>query len=126
MYWVSGYESIGESRISSSDSGLRRQAIGFSDPLRNALAATLPASPGDAVLVHVAVDLHAEELRRQRQAAGAVPVAQPGRLRVHAERTALVLVEADGDAEVVDAGHDRVGGGEQRRAAGGAAVGRRW
>ena len=41
MYWVSGYESISESRTSSSLSGLRRQAIGLSEPLRNALAATL-------------------------------------------------------------------------------------
>ena len=41
MYWVSGYESINESRTSCSLSGLRRHAIGFSEPLRNAFDATL-------------------------------------------------------------------------------------
>ena len=40
MYWVSGYESIAELRTSSSDSGLRRQAIGLSLLFRNALALT--------------------------------------------------------------------------------------
>ena len=90
---------MAEARISSSDSGLRRHAIGFIDPLRKAFAATLASvRVGDAVLVHVAVDLHAEELGREGQAAGAVPVPQPGRLGVHAERAPLVLVEADSDA----------------------------
>src|SRR5436305_14251299 len=40
MYWVSGWLTIREPRISSSDSGCRRQAFGFEEPLRNALAAT--------------------------------------------------------------------------------------
>ena len=41
MYWVSGWLIIGAARISSSETGLRRQALGLSEPLRNALAATL-------------------------------------------------------------------------------------
>ena len=41
MYLVSGYDSMSASRISSSETGLRRHAIGFSAPLRNALAETL-------------------------------------------------------------------------------------
>ena len=41
MYCVSGYDSIGESSTSCSLSGLRRHAIGFSEPLRKAFAATL-------------------------------------------------------------------------------------
>ena len=42
MYCVSGYdEHRPTSRISSSDIGLRRHAIGLSAPLRNAFAATL-------------------------------------------------------------------------------------
>ena len=40
MYWVSGWLSIAEPAISSSDSGVRRHALGFSDPFRKALAAT--------------------------------------------------------------------------------------
>ena len=41
MYCVSGCESIGPSSTSSSESGLRRQAFSFSEPLRKALTATL-------------------------------------------------------------------------------------
>ena len=121
MYCVSGYDSISDSATSSSLSGLRRHAIGLSAPLRNALAPTL-ASVGwrDAVLVHVAVDLHPEELRGERQARAAVPVlaARP----LDAERALLVLVEADGDAEVAGTGLDRVDRLRQRGAAGRAAV----
>ena len=40
MYWVSGWLTIREDRISSSESGVRRQALGFAEPLRNAFAAT--------------------------------------------------------------------------------------
>ena len=41
MYCVRGFASIGAPSISSSDSGLRRQAFSLSEPLRKALAATL-------------------------------------------------------------------------------------
>src|SRR3954466_14208416 len=41
MYCVGGCDSMGELRFSPSDSGLRRHAIGFTAPLRKALAATL-------------------------------------------------------------------------------------
>ena len=77
----------------------------------------------DAVLVHVPVDLHPEELCGQGQAGGAVPVAEPAALGVHAERAALVLVEPDRDAEIEDARLDRVERTEERRASGGTAVG---
>ena len=41
MYCVSGWLIMVDEAISSSDSGVRRQAFGLSEPLRNALAATL-------------------------------------------------------------------------------------
>ena len=44
MYCVSGSAIIAASRIWSSDIGVRRQALGFLDPLRNALAATLASA----------------------------------------------------------------------------------
>ena len=34
MYWVSGWFNIGDARISSSESALRRNASGFRAPLR--------------------------------------------------------------------------------------------
>jgi hypothetical protein len=40
MNWVSGSASTGASRIWSSDSGVRRHAFSFFEPLRKALAAT--------------------------------------------------------------------------------------
>ncbi len=40
MYCVSGYDSMSESSTSCSLSGLRRQAIGLIEPLRNAFEAT--------------------------------------------------------------------------------------
>ena len=40
MYRVSGSATMAEPRMSSSDSGLRRQAAGLRSPLRSALAAT--------------------------------------------------------------------------------------
>ncbi len=44
MYWVSGSLTIVDPAISSSLSGVRRQACGASEPLRNALAATVASS----------------------------------------------------------------------------------
>ena len=40
MYWVSGWATIGVPAISSTLSSLRRQAMGFLAPLREALLAT--------------------------------------------------------------------------------------
>ena len=40
MYWVSGSATMGEARMSSPVSGLRRHAAGLHSPLRNAFAAT--------------------------------------------------------------------------------------
>jgi hypothetical protein len=48
MYWVSGSLTILEERISSSVSGVRRQAFGLREPLANAFAATLASV--DAVM----------------------------------------------------------------------------
>ena len=44
MYCVSGSAIIVASRMSSSEIGVRRHALGFSEPLRNALAATLAST----------------------------------------------------------------------------------
>ena len=44
MYWVNGSAIIVASRIWSSDIGVRRHALGFSAPLRNALAATFASA----------------------------------------------------------------------------------
>ena len=64
----------------------------------------------DAVVVHVLVDLHAEELRGEELADLAVPRRAASSRRVGGERAARVLVHADRDAEVVLAEPDRVGG----------------
>ena len=75
------------------------------------------------MLVHVALDLHAEELRREHQAGLAVPVADAvvGRHRI--ERAAWVLVEPDRHDDLGRAGAERVVRADQRAPAGGAAVG---
>ena len=124
MYFVSGGLTIGDSAISSIDIGVRRQALGFSAPLRYALAAIVGEHGRvDVVLVQVALDLHREELRRQHHAGLAVPVAEPVLRRQRVERARRMLVEADRHADVVGAGADRAVGHRQRAAAGGAAVG---
>ena len=74
----------------------------------------------DAVLVHVAGDLHPEELGGEREARAAVPVLAAWAL--DAERTGLVLVEPDRHADVGRAGLDRVDRLGERGATGGAAV----
>ena len=76
----------------------------------------------DAVVVHVAVDLHGEELRREEVADLAVPGRGGVVDGIGRERAGLVLVHADGDADVVLARADPVGGELQRRRRGGAAV----
>ena len=76
----------------------------------------------DPVVVHVLVDLHAEELRREELAELAVPRRARVQPRVGAERAGQVLVHADRDAEVVLAEADRVGGERQRARRGRAAV----
>ena len=48
MYCVSGWLIIGDDATSCSESGVRRQALGLSDPLRNAFAATV-ASVDDGI-----------------------------------------------------------------------------
>src|SRR6202012_4693315 len=77
----------------------------------------------DAKARHVALDLQAEELRRQHQPAFAVPGGQAERLRIGVEGATRMLVEAERDAEVELAGLYRPVSAEQGRAAGGAAVG---
>ena len=70
----------------------------------------------DVVVLHVLVDLHPEELGGDELAQLAVPLGASVQTRVGAERTPQVLVHADGDAEVVLAQADGVGG--QREGAG--------
>ena len=76
----------------------------------------------DPVVVHVLVDLHPEELRRDELAELAVPRRARVQARIGAERAGQVLVHADRDAEVVVAEADRVGGERQRARRGGAPV----
>ena len=96
MYCVSGWLTIFEPSTSSSESGLRRHAFGFRAPFANAFDGHLRERRGaDAVLGHVALDLHREELRREHQAGLAVPGAEPPVLGQRVERARRVLVEAD-------------------------------
>ncbi len=46
MYFVNGGLTIGDSAISSVDIGVRRHALGFSAPLRYALAAIAASTAG--------------------------------------------------------------------------------
>ena len=64
----------------------------------------------DAVLVDVVVGLHPEELRGDELTVLGVPLRQRELGRVVGERTARVLVQPDGDADVVLAQPDGVGG----------------
>ena len=106
-------------------------AEGVAPPRIGVLCAVLEVLDGDAdervladvVLMHVALDLHAEELRRQRHADVAVPLAEPAGLRVDGEGAPGVLVEADRHADVEHAGLNGHVSRLQGAAAGGAAVG---
>ena len=64
----------------------------------------------DAVLVEVVVGLHAEELGGDELAVLGVPLGQRQLGRVVGERAARMLVQPDGDADVVLAQPDGVGG----------------
>ena len=109
MYRVSGSLTMSAAAISSADIGSRRQALGFSAPLRYAFSATLrQGRRGDAVLAHVARDLDAEELGGHHQPGLAVPVGQAPVLGSRVERAARVLVEADREGDLGGAGTDRV------------------
>ena len=74
------------------------------------------------MVVHVLVDLHPEELRRDELAELAVPRRARVEPRVGAERAGQVLVHADRDPEVVLAEPDRVRGERERARRGRAAV----
>ena len=74
------------------------------------------------MVVHVPVDLHAEELGGEEQALLAVPPRGAVVDGVGGEGARQVLVHADGDADVVGARLDRLGGQLQRGGRGGAAV----
>ena len=74
------------------------------------------------MVVHVLVDLHPEELRRDELAELAVPRRARVQARVGAERARQVLVHADGDAQVVVPQPDRVGGQRESARRGRAAV----
>ena len=74
------------------------------------------------MVVHVVVGLHAEELRGDELAVLGVPLGQRQLGRVVGERAARMLVQPDGDADVVLAEPDRVGGLLDGRRRGGAGV----
>ena len=102
MYRVSGSLTMSAAAISSADIGSRRQAFGFSAPLRYAFSATTAArvACGDAVFAHVAGDLGAEELGGDHQPGLAVSLGQAPVLRRRVERAARVFVEADREGDV--------------------------
>ena len=82
--------------MSSSAIGLRRNAFGFSAPLRKFLAATLASvSLRDAVVVQVAVGLHPEELRGQVLPVLGIPAGIPTQAGILGEGAARMFVEAD-------------------------------
>ena len=123
MYWVNGCASTGEARISSTESGRRRQACGVSDPFAYALAATWPSvSTGNRMVVHVALQLRPEELRRHHEPDPAVPVGQRPVGRVVLEGAPRMLVEPDDERHLGRSRLERADGGHERRAAGGAPV----
>ena len=72
--------------------------------------------------MHVPLDLHGEELSSEHQAGLAVPPPEAACLRVGIEGSRRVLVEADGEDEVVVAGPDRPVGHGQRAPASGTAI----
>ena len=72
--------------------------------------------------MHVALELRAEELRRHHQAVLAVPRGQRPVGGIVLEGAARVLVEADDESDVVRAGLERAHRGDERGAAGRAAV----
>jgi hypothetical protein len=76
----------------------------------------------DVEVVHVALELRAEELGRHHEAVLAVPRRQRPVGRVVLEGAAGVLVETDDEADVVRAGLERADGRDERRAAGRASV----
>src|SRR5262249_25478537 len=64
---------------------------------------------GDTVVVHVLVDLHAEELGGHELTVVAVPRRHVRQRGVRLEGAARVLVDPDGDADVAGTGAQRVG-----------------
>ena len=123
MYWRSGSLTIFEASTSSSDSACRRHAFGLRLPFSNALAATFASVDSlIAVLGHVALDLHREELGREHQPGLAVPGADAPLLGQRVERARRVLVEADHDGDLGAARQQHRVRGDQRRAARRAAV----
>ena len=123
MYCVSGWASIGESRMSSAESGVRRHACGVRRAIRERLYRDLGERLGrDVVIVHVALELGAEELRRHHQPVLPVPPGQRPCLGVVLERAPGMLVEADDETDIVHARLERPHCGDQRRASGGASV----
>ena len=77
---------------------------------------------GDAVLAHVALDLHCEELGREHQPGLAVPLSEPPVLGQRIERAARMLVEAHHQREVGCARDEHRVRGGKRGASGGASV----
>ena len=123
MYCVSGSLTILEASTSSSEQRLPaprvRVARAVLERLRRHLGQRRLA---DAVLGHVALDLHREELRGEHEAGLAVPGAEAPVLRQRVERARRVLVEADDERDLRRAGRQHRVRRGKRRPAGRAAV----
>ena len=123
MYCVSGWLTILEASTSCSESGRRRQAFGIARAVVERLRRHLGERRlADAVLGHVALDLHREELRGEHEAGLAVPGAEAPVLRPRVERARWVLVEADDERELRRAGLEHGVRRRKRGPAGRAAV----
>ena len=95
--------------------------------VEHAVFVVLGSNPGqrivaDTEVVHVAVDLHPEELGRQEQARFAIPAWRAIVHRISGKGTRSVLVHAHGHADLVLARADAVSRHLQRGGCGGAAV----
>ena len=109
--------------MSSSAIGLRRNAFGFSGAVAEVLGGHLGQRRlRDAVVVQVAVGLHPEELRGQVLAVLGVPAGHADKRGILGEGAARVLVETDGDADVVVAQPDTVRARLGRARRGGAGI----
>ena len=77
---------------------------------------------GNAVIMHIAVDLHAEELGGQEQARLTIPAWRAIIDRVGGEGAAFMLVHANGNTDVILARANAIGGHFERGGGGGAAI----
>ena len=123
MYWVSGCASTGEPRISSTESGRRRQACGVSAPFANAFTATCASvSTGIAWSCMYRCSFAPKNCVVTISPMRAVPVGQRPVGGIVLESAARMLVEADDERHLGRARLERPNRRHERRAAGRAAV----